>query len=446
MPNISSLNNNGAITATSGSVKYRQNQSVPLSHNDVDSNFENLRLKLNTVITDTNALTNGDYNLSGPQGTQGLTGSQGAQGRQGLQGRQGTTGLQGTTGSQGTQGRQGLQGRQGIIGSQGTTGGQGTQGRQGLTGTGTQGTQGRQGLQGTSGAGASGDISATEIAFSSHGTDLLAEYTASQRSSLIGSSNKTIMQNSASGGVGIWTIGDSSGEYCTNFTINISPSGSGVKNSVILYEPKSSGSTTSKMWYEYATQMQAMSGGGTERGALTLWEIGEAGRSGESMAVSNLLHTGTSISCYSTFVGSSSLGEVTLGTSSVRWGQIYSSSSTVSTSDKRLKQDVEEISEAEKRVAVVAKGLLKKYRWIDRVEEKGEDARIHFGVMAQDLISAFEAEGLDATRYGLFCYDEWWTNPEDKSETDTKARDGWIRHDRYSVRYEELFAFIISAL
>ena len=157
MPNISDLNNNGAITATSGNVKYRQNQSTPLSHNDVDSNFENLRLKLNSVITDTNALTNGDYNLSGPQGTQGLTGGPGSQGAQGIQGRQGLQGRQGTSGGTGAQGRQGIQGRQGLSGSQGTTGGQGTQGRQGLTGTGTQGTQGRQGLQGSSGVGSSFD-------------------------------------------------------------------------------------------------------------------------------------------------------------------------------------------------------------------------------------------------------------------------------------------------
>ena len=36
------------------------------------------------------------------------------------------------------------------------------------------------------------------------------------------------------------------------------------------------------------------------------------------------------------------------------------------------------------------------------MEDKGDDARIHFGIIAQDLQDAFEAEGLDAGRYGMF--------------------------------------------
>src|SRR6056300_1065849 len=34
---------------------------------------------------------------------------------------------------------------------------------------------------------------------------------------------------------------------------------------------------------------------------------------------------------------------------------------------------------------------------------------MHTGIIAQDLITTFESEGLDAHRYGLFCYDEKWT-------------------------------------
>ena len=45
----------------------------------------------------------------------------------------------------------------------------------------------------------------------------------------------------------------------------------------------------------------------------------------------------------------------------------------------------------------------------DAVAKKGDDARIHTGVIAQDLIAVFDSEGLDAHRYGLFCYDEKWT-------------------------------------
>ena len=40
---------------------------------------------------------------------------------------------------------------------------------------------------------------------------------------------------------------------------------------------------------------------------------------------------------------------------------------------------------------------------------KGDEARIHFGIIAQDLEDAFTAEGLDAGRYGMFVKNTWWT-------------------------------------
>jgi len=44
------------------------------------------------------------------------------------------------------------------------------------------------------------------------------------------------------------------------------------------------------------------------------------------------------------------------------------------------------------------------------------------------LSDAFASEGLDATQYGMFCYDELEST------------------NVYGVRYEELLAFVISAL
>jgi len=48
----SNLNNNGSFSVTSSAIQLRANSGgVPLSHNDVDSNFENLRLAHNSVVT-----------------------------------------------------------------------------------------------------------------------------------------------------------------------------------------------------------------------------------------------------------------------------------------------------------------------------------------------------------------------------------------------------------
>ena len=125
---------------------------------------------------------------------------------------------------------------------------------------------------------------------------------------------------------------------------------------------------------------------------------------------------------------------IDIGDASVRFQDIYATNGTIQTSDRNEKQDIEELSEAEQRVAVACKGLLRKFRWKSAVEEKGDDARIHFGIIAQDLQAAFEAEGLDAGRYAMFIHSTW-TDEETGEE-----------RSRMGVRYSELLAFIIAAI
>ena len=126
--------------------------------------------------------------------------------------------------------------------------------------------------------------------------------------------------------------------------------------------------------------------------------------------------------------------EFDLGGNGNRWDNVYATNGTIQTSDRNDKQDIEELSDAEQRVAVACKGLLRKFRWRSAVEEKGDDARIHFGIIAQDLQDAFTAEGLDAGRYGMFI-NSTWTDEETGEE-----------RSRMGVRYSELLAFIISAI
>ena len=122
-----------------------------------------------------------------------------------------------------------------------------------------------------------------------------------------------------------------------------------------------------------------------------------------------------------------------LGAASVRWDDVYATNGTIQTSDRNEKQDIAELTDAETRVAVAAKGLLRKFRWQSAVEEKGDEARIHFGIIAQDLQDAFTAEGLDAGDYAMFISDTW---------TD----DDGVEQTRLGVRYSELLAFIIAAI
>ena len=135
-----------------------------------------------------------------------------------------------------------------------------------------------------------------------------------------------------------------------------------------------------------------------------------------------------------TSTGTARDGAIDLGASGRRFKDVYATNGTIQTSDRNEKQDIEELSDAEQRVAVACKGLLRKYRWKSAVEEKGDDARIHFGIIAQDLQDAFTAEGLDAGRYGMFI-NTTWTDEETGEE-----------RSRMGVRYSELLAFIISAI
>ena len=181
---------------------------------------------------------------------------------------------------------------------------------------------------------------------------------------------------------------------------------------------------------------------------------------------------------------------IDLGYATGRFDDIYATNGTIQTSDRNEKQDIEALSDAEQRVAVAAKGLLRKFRWIDSVEEKGADARIHFGIIAQDLQDAFAAEGLDAGRYAMFISSTWWETQTEVEAVEAvefvqaveavydengelvseavegvqavEAKDAYTRIDtfhtladapegatertRLGVRYSELLAFIIAAI
>ena len=77
--------------------------------------------------------------------------------------------------------------------------------------------------------------------------------------------------------------------------------------------------------------------------------------------------------------------------------------------------------------------MLTKYKWIKEVEEHGEDAQYHIGIIAQDLITAFEEEGLDYKKYAMIY------------ESDHVESSGEITK-YYGVRYTQLLAFIITTL
>ena len=144
-----------------------------------------------------------------------------------------------------------------------------------------------------------------------------------------------------------------------------------------------------------------------------------------------------------------------LGLGAKRFSQIYAQTGTIETSDERAKTSI--VSPDDSLMRAWGKVNFKVFQFKDAVEKKGGDARLHVGVIAQQVIEAFATEGLDATRYGLLCYDKWDDEYEDVEVVDTPevvAEDGavtpaqtHVEHrletpagDRYGIRYEEALA------
>ena len=91
------------------------------------------------------------------------------------------------------------------------------------------------------------------------------------------------------------------------------------------------------------------------------------------------------------------------GTTSHRWKAVYAVNGTIQTSDENLKEEIGEIPEAVFKAWANVKFV--QYKFKDAVKEKGEKARYHIGLIAQRIVAAFKAEGLDAFAYGLVCRD-----------------------------------------
>lgn len=134
------------------------------------------------------------------------------------------------------------------------------------------------------------------------------------------------------------------------------------------------------------------------------------------------------------------------GEASYRWSVIYAGTGTINTSDAREKQQVRDLSDAERAVAVRLKSMIRAFKFNDAVMKKGDGARIHFGVIAQDVKAAFEAEGLVAEDYAMLCYDEWPETPEERDPEGNLVQEYRPAGNRYGVRYEELLSFIIATL
>ena len=146
-----------------------------------------------------------------------------------------------------------------------------------------------------------------------------------------------------------------------------------------------------------------------------------------------------------------------LGSTAVRWGAAWVVSGSLVASDENLKTDITSITDQERAVALEVKKNLKRFKFKDAVAKKGFDvARYHFGCIAQEVEQIFRDGGLDPFKYGIIGFDTWYEgtkislNGQNQEFEDVDIsytpKDGYVKKELHSVRYDELITFILSAL
>ncbi|CAM8750969.1 tail fiber protein [Klebsiella phage vB_KpM_Centimanus] len=118
---------------------------------------------------------------------------------------------------------------------------------------------------------------------------------------------------------------------------------------------------------------------------------------------------------------------------------IYSQNAVTVVSDRRLKDFIETIPDE----VLDVWGTIGFSQWKlkSAIEAKGADeARVHFGIVAQDIKEAFELAGLDATKYGILIYDSWDDQEEILDEAGSVVQEAREAGDIWMVRMEECLA------
>jgi len=166
-----------------------------------------------------------------------------------------------------------------------------------------------------------------------------------------------------------------------------------------------------------------------------------------------------------------------LGAPAFRFDDIYATNGTIQTSDRNEKEAIASLTPTEMLVAARLSTSFKNFKWKDAVAEKGLDAaRLHSGIIAQDVQDAFAAEGLDAGDYAMFISSTWWETQTDVPAVEAvaevvdeegnvvteavEAKEAYTRTDTYDtleeapvgatertrlgVRYPELLAFVAA--
>ena len=127
-----------------------------------------------------------------------------------------------------------------------------------------------------------------------------------------------------------------------------------------------------------------------------------------------------------------------LGTSNHRWNQIYSNSTSISTSDRKEKKDIEPLDEFARTLIMSLKPV--SFKFIN-----GESGRTHYGMIAQDVEESLEELGITPLDIAAFCKDQKTKQVKEICNGQEKFRDIKLKGEYvYGLRYEEFIGPIIK--
>ena len=139
-----------------------------------------------------------------------------------------------------------------------------------------------------------------------------------------------------------------------------------------------------------------------------------------------------------------------LGAASLRLDDIYATNSTIQTSDENEKQQIAALTDAEMTAAKAISKLFKTFKWNSAVEAKGDAARTHTGVIAQQVEQAMTDAGLDADDYAFFVRAVHYTDTVEGNDLvfdydDDERTETATKHEKLAIRYPELLSFVAAA-
>ncbi len=135
-----------------------------------------------------------------------------------------------------------------------------------------------------------------------------------------------------------------------------------------------------------------------------------------------------------------------IGTSTNRFKTIYAVTGAINTSDTRHKQQWRPLSESERSAALELKATIGCFKFNDAIDLKGDGARWHIGVKAQEIVQIMSKHGLEPMSYAFVCYDEWEEVVEVKDLEGEVLVPYQAAGNIYGIRYEELAMFILAAI